>query len=103
MRALDLAAEALGDERLHDFLADFAGEARADQRLGDLAGAEAGDACELLVALDDLAVGLSDLFGGRLDLDLAGEFGVQRGAMLVGVIVVVSVLQLGGLSLIVAV
>ena len=56
-----------------------------------LAGAEAGDAGELGVALGDAAGRPCDFFGGSFDLDGAGELGVQRGRVVVMLVVVAGV------------
>ncbi len=90
---LDGLAEAVGDEGLEDLLTDLLHETGLDDGLGHLADAEAGDAGDLLVALDDGLEGLGDFIGGHFDRDLADEGGVQGRAVVVAFVVVTGMIM----------
>ena len=79
----DRFVEALGEQAVDDFLADFGGKSAQNDGFRHLAGAEAGNLGVFPVVGGDVAPGLGDLFGRDVDDQLAGALGVQSRAVLV--------------------
>ena len=86
----DRFVEALREQAVDDFLANFSGEAAADDGFRHFAGAEAGNLGVLAVVGCDFAISRGDFIGGHVDDQFAGAFGIEDGTVGMAVLVVVS-------------
>ena len=91
---VDCLVEALGEQSVDDFLADFGGETAENDGFRNLASAEAGDFGVFAIAGGDVAPGPGDVFSRNIDDQLTGAFGIENRAVRVvvgffGVVVLV--------------
>jgi len=83
VQLVDRLVEALREQSVDDFLADFSGKAAADDVLWHLTWPEAGNFGVSAIAICDPAPSRGDLFGGDIDDQLARAIGVENRSVLV--------------------
>ena len=86
VQLVDTFVEALREQTVDDFLANFSSEAAADNGFRHFAGAEAGNLGVFAIVGCDFAESLGHFVGGDIDYQFTGAIGIQNRAVLVVVV-----------------